>query len=76
MKANNNDPFAPCEGCGASARQMFYDMMEDDNYGPHVCKPKKRTTIGEIFLVLLFIGISFMLVVSFILLGAYLRTVF
>lgn len=66
-----------CEKCGASVRSMFYEMMEDDSEG-HICKPKSKTriTIGDILLVIFFIGISFMLVVSFILLGAYLRTVF
>ena len=81
MKANEdielNKPIPGCDKCGASTRSLFYKMMEDDSDG-HVCKPepKKRITLGDILLVVLFFGISFMLVISFFLLGAYLRSVF
>ena len=74
---DNNDIWDPCEGCGLSARQMFYDMMEDDEYGGHICKPNKPLNVlSDILLVILFFGISLMLVISFFLLGAYLRSVF
>lgn len=78
MKANepldlSKDPRAGCNKCGASTREMFYEMMEDDIDG-HQCKPKKRITIGNIILPILFWLSIFGLIVSFIVLGAYIHT--
>lgn len=79
MKANeeidlSKMPKPGCNKCGASTRSMFYETMKDDSDG-HVCKPepKTRTTIGEILLIILFLGISLMLVVSILLVIVYIR---
>ena len=80
MKANEDLDLSKimlgCDKCGASARSLFYEMMEDDSDG-HVCKPNKPLNVlSDILLIILFFGISLMLVISFFLLGAYLRSVF